>query len=385
MKFPFQGTGIRRNFRMSSDLRQYYESMVIKDKLWFVCKYNDCEDCEVTEDDIIFHIKQHLESDDTPNDEVITAHSMDGFSEESMPDVKPAIEVICEPTVNTSSASQESTEPYLNGVQTSTGFKCHFTGCGKTFLYLKSLRLHRKDHKLNAKIVAKPLIMKTLTHPQLKPANKAQPKSAPNLSVNFNYNQIREKYLRVQRLNDRSIHRWQKQDHRSDANYAGMQSLKNLSQYYRKDIIENEKYYLCEYNESCLFRTKRSQHMARHLNCCHFRTRIFRCSIRGCDKKYYNPTSLRQHTLNHRCGFGILNGKTMATICGNKSINRFRKRIIENDLKIYKCDFFDCPFKTKSHTCIKRHIHDQVLHYTYILLKNSIILICCCLSALVSK
>lgn len=353
---------------MDFDIKEHFETVVIKDKIWFVCKYGDCDECEVTEEDIISHINHHLNSQKSvSNGGVDTSQTFAQFSNDSIPDIKPKIEIIPVPIDLSRGDPQEDVEPYYCPPKS---FKCHIPGCRKTFLYMKSLMLHRNDHKMKAKPLKNVVnpqnnpSMSGAMSPQPIPLPKVVPKSNCNQSAKFNALTIKEKYMRVQRLNDRSIHRWQKQDHRSDANYKGMQSLKNLNQYYRKDIIENEKYYLCQYNTSCTFKTKRSQHMARHLNCCHFRTRIFRCNVRGCDRKYYNPTSLRQHTLNHKCGFGILNGKTMTTICGNKSINRFRKRIIEGEppLKIYKCDFLDCPFKTKSHTCIKRHIHDQVCH-----------------------
>ena len=383
---------------------QFYDSVVINGKVWFVCKYKDCDDCELSEQDIIQHVRQHLDpSIITPKMEPMASDSTDddeytGHGPESPPDIKPQIipqMSMLNPQMEahisqSSSGSQndsdedldEESDMIFNSLQTPNGFQCHINGCGKTFLYLKSLMNHRNDHRNDMKksgpkagmtnvIKANPNHQAMRANPMAthsKPDQSSKSKQTANQSMSFYNNQIKQKYLRVQRLNDRSIHRWQKQDHRSDSNYAGMQSLKNLNGYYRKDIIENEKFYFCEYSQACTFRTKRSQHMARHLNCCHFRTRIFRCSVRGCNKFYYNPTSLRQHTLNHKCGFGILNGKTMTTLCGNKSINRFRKRIIENDEKIYKCDFLDCPFKTRSHTCIKRHIHDQVCplcHYLY--------------------
>lgn len=389
---------------MSSSLVQFYDSVVINGKVWFVCKYKDCDDCELSEEDIVLHVRQHLDPSiitpkrepvadlaDSTDDEYSGHPSHAGHlgAPESPPDIKPQIipqmpilksQIEAHFSQSSSGSQDESDEDLdeesdmiFNSLQTPNGFQCHINGCGKTFLYLKSLMSHRNEHKsgeqplLSPKastthvIKANPNAIRanpTVTKSEAKGSSKS--KQTQNQTMNFFNNQIKQKYLRVQRLNDRSIHRWQKQDHRSDANYAGMQSLKNLNGYYRKDIIENEKFYFCEYSQGCNFRTKRSQHMARHLNCCHFRTRIFRCAVRGCNKFYYNPTSLRQHTLNHKCGFGILNGKTMTSLCGNKSINRFRKRIIENDEKIYKCDFLDCPFKTRSHTCIKRHIHDQV-------------------------
>jgi hypothetical protein len=88
------------------------------------------------------------------------------------------------------------------------------------------------------------------------------------------------------------------------------------------------------------------------INLSHIQIRKFKCN-----QVFESPATLRQHELNHLCSFGIINGKNLNTICGNKSVNRYRNRVLINDKKLFVCVWNGCQFKTNSHNSIKRHVH----------------------------
>jgi hypothetical protein len=153
----------------------------------------------------------------------------------------------------------------------------------------------------------------------------------------------------------------QKRDLRFDPNYRGLQSLKGLKQYFELKVINGIKQYFCKFNNKCNYFTKRSQGMAFHINIFHLKTRKFKCSQNNCEKVFSNPHTLSEHELNHLCGYGFGIGSKINTICGNKSINRYRNRALINDKKLYECIWNGCQFKTQSHISIKEHIHKQHL------------------------
>jgi len=160
---------------------------------------------------------------------------------------------------------------------------------------------------------------------------------------------------------DRNVFRGQKQSHRLDDNYRGLQSLKSVEQYFQTRVIGAKKWYLCEYGGRCAYRSPRTTHIARHINLVHIKACRFPCGLRGCGRVYGDPDKRRQHRIDHMCGFGIRNGRTMTTECGNRSIYRFRQRVTVDRRLHYKCSFMDCQFLTVDNMSIKRHIHSQHL------------------------
>ena len=45
---------------LNENLKQYYDSFVLNSEEYFVCKYDDCEQTERQESDIIRHLKKHF-------------------------------------------------------------------------------------------------------------------------------------------------------------------------------------------------------------------------------------------------------------------------------------------------------------------------------------
>ncbi|XP_054163711.1 uncharacterized protein LOC128961489 [Oppia nitens] len=279
------------------DLKDYYERVIVNNKKWFICK--TCDETELLEEAMITHIRQHL------------LHPSDDESDEEL-------------------------------------------------MYEQEITSNNTRHQMNDNRIQDNWFASEELDESAEESNSTATNSYAN-QMRDSSDMTSEKVFKVQKIGDRNVFRDQKESHRLDKNYVGMQSLKRLKGFYKMEVIDNQKTYFCEYNKSCGFRAKRTQTLALHINCTHIKERLFRCRIRGCDKVYFNPNALRKHELNHRCGFGIANGKQMTGICGNQSINRFRKRIIENDCRLYKCIFMDCPFKTRNHMSIKVHIHDQHL------------------------
>jgi hypothetical protein len=207
-------------------------------------------------------------------------------------------------------------------------FKCVFIGCGQIFFYKNSFIKHKNQHLMRNR-------------------NRIEFNESES---HWNENKVEVKKLTTDR-----------NDFRSDPNYRGLQSLKGLEQYFDRQLIDGSKQYFCKYVENCNFMTNRSQHMARHLHLGHIKIRKFKCNRIHCNKVFESPVSLRQHELNHFCGFGFGFGKHLNTVCGNQSINRYRKRILGNDnKKLFKCVYNECEFVTKSHVAVKRHIHTHL-------------------------
>ncbi|CAG2117402.1 unnamed protein product, partial [Medioppia subpectinata] len=265
-------------------------------------------------------------------------------------------EPLSAPTTN-----QSDDQPMDNDFNVDTKrFSCLEKGCGKTFGFMQSLIQHRLKHSQRVDKTAANLTTKANTIPKAVRTSRTDYSGGYKWYDSFTgVQKIGHKWYKVHRLNDRSVNA-QKESHRHDLNYRGLQSLKNLNQWYRCDPLRGQRYYRCLY-ETCTYGTYKSQQMAQHLHCKHFQTRRFPCRTPGCGHVYLTPQSLRQHERNHRCGFGTGRGGVMSGPCGNRNIFKYRivMRGPDGRISAYECAF--CHRRMRYDMTIKRHIHNQHL------------------------
>jgi hypothetical protein len=222
-------------------------------------------------------------------------------------------------------------------------YKCMSDGCGQGFSSSEELLSHHSSH-FTQDITGRP-----------------DTQSAANHMIPKRMKPQRKSYI-VETPVDRRMNTDQRQSHRSDQNYMGLSSIRTLpKECFQEKVINGQKRYSCRYPgpNRCAYRSSRAYDMAKHLNCVHIGTRRFPCRQPGCPKVYLSPTALREHELNHLCGFGILDGRAMRSVCGDDSLNRFRQMVIVNTEPYYRCSFTDCHFQTPYEQSIRRHIHDQ--------------------------
>lgn len=143
--------------------------------------------------------------------------------------------------------------------------------------------------------------------------------------------------------------------------YQGLYPIAEVKQYFKKETIDNETRYTCLWPK-CTFATRKySQHISRHIHLKHIGIKELKCCEPMCSKIFKRPESLVQHQKNHICGFGIDNERVRdpTNVCGAKNINRHFKRIRDNDIYIYQCQFGGCSFATSNSGSIRRHVHNQ--------------------------
>ena len=135
----------------------------------------------------------------------------------------------------------------------------------------------------------------------------------------------------------------------------GMASVKKLDQYIRCEVVNDCKFFCCNFNNSCLFKSKRSQETALHVHCTHLNF-FLRCVQPGCDRIFRTPGSWREHQKNHICNFGLYGYQRGVTgKCRNEYLKQFQEKIImEGNQKAYRCLWKDCGFTTKHRTGVKR-------------------------------
>ncbi|CAG2100882.1 unnamed protein product [Medioppia subpectinata] len=261
---------------------------------------------------------------------------------------------------------QSDDQPMDNDFHVDTKrFSCLEKGCGKTFGFMQSLIQHRLKHSQRVNKTAANLTTKANTIPKATAGSVRT--SRTDYSGGYKWydsftgvQKMGHKWYKVHRLNDRSVNA-QKESHRHDLNYRGLQSLKNLTQWYRCYPLRGQRYYRCLYETACTYGTYKSQQMAQHLHCLHIQTRRFPCRTPGCGHVYLTPQSLRQHERNHRCGFGTGRGGTLSGPCGNRNIFKYRivMRGPDGRISAYECAF--CHRRMRYDMAIKRHIHNQHL------------------------
>jgi hypothetical protein len=314
------------NNEIDFNISDNYGFDIINGKKWFICKYNDCEKTELNEQSIVSHIKLHFNQQSKANNYF---NNNNNYNNENKIWTKDSFHPIRKVSKKCHKINNKlKIIDKINNNNNKNLLKCESIGCGQIFFYNKSFINHKDQHLFDIKIKAE---------------NKIENKS------NSFESGINEKIVR------------QKRDLRFDSNYRGLQSLKNVEQYFELKVINDIKQYFCKYKINCNFKTKLTQHMARHIHLSHIQITKFKCNQINCNKVFKSPATLRQHELNHLCGFEIINGKNLNTICGNKSINRYRNRVLINDKKFFECLWNGCEFKTNSHYSIKSHIHNQHL------------------------
>jgi hypothetical protein len=87
----------------------------------------------------------------------------------------------------------------------------------------------------------------------------------------------------------------------------------------------------------------------------------FKFNENNCEKLFSNPLKLKEHELNDLCGYSFQNAINLNTICGNKSILRYRQRTDTRikDRYVYKCIYKNCNYGISNAESINRHIHKK--------------------------
>ena len=229
-------------------------------------------------------------------------------------------------------------------------FKCRYIGCGKIFITQSSLNYHSNKHLIRKQSQDfRPMFGPKTSTPLATPLrNNLNEKTSKDQNIgSFGLNQSIGPSIGPFVPSVPSL---------------GYSSSKTVKTHYTSDRFLGQKRCICNFCGHKSYGFKASTRMAVHINGQHLKRAIFRCDVEGCTKTFCAPNTLRTHKMNHFCGFGVRNGKTLDTICGNKSINRFRRQLIINGMKFFKCNFgSDCQYLCGKANSLKRHIHDKHL------------------------
>ncbi|XP_054162451.1 putative uncharacterized protein DDB_G0291812 [Oppia nitens] len=216
---------------------------------------------------------------------------------------------------------EESSLPIANFI------RCQETGCNKRYFYIQSFVSHMQKHKKKVNKSAVNL--------------KSKPFNHPNNSVN-------------------KINVWKSfASYSKQANVKKLPLFSDLKKYWTK---LDHKDYKCKFNNRCRYKCKTSYLIIQHIRSEHLNITNYECPHKSCQYKFTNLMSLREHLLNHKCGFGINDLSESDSHCGHKNLVKYCKKLRINGKYLFKCIYKQCKSPLKKNATnignIKRHIHN---------------------------